>query len=361
MIKKALFFFITFVLLSCESKEPWELLIDENISKINGDIRVTEIDLDLFESTHVEPDLMISTDTSVIIGMPRDLFVLNDSLYLLDQSQNSVFTIDKAGTVTRKIDKTGRGPGESTRATSMANHGEFIYMYDHGNSRLQILDDEFSEVAYITASPNPFVRSVTAAGSLLYFTDALSQRGGDRHLIKQYSIYPEPEKQGELVPRLLPEGVQPIVINNVSFHANSEGYLAAGYDALPKLFLYNPEGKLIHSIEFSGSPVELLNEYNEQNRRIDQSNPGGQIGLAPFIYSILIDDQMNIYMVALGRRVFMFSLQDNVYQLTGSRTVEHPDGGGAGIRPIVYEDRMFIVYENYPDILVYNLAGLFSD
>lgn len=174
---------IGFLLLSCESKEPWELLIDENISKINGDIQVTEIDLDLFENTHAEPDVVISPDTSVIIGMPRDLFVLNDSFYLLDQAQNSVFVIDNEGTVIQKIDKAGREPGESTRATSMATNGEFI---------------------------------------------------------------------------------------------------------------------------------------------------------------------------------FMFSLQDNAYQLAGSRTVEHPDGGGAGIRPIIYEDRMYIVYENYPDILVYDLAGLFS-
>ena len=129
MAKQALLIILALLLLSCETKEPWELLVDENISKINGDIQVTEIDLDLFENTHAEPDVVISPDSSVIIGMPRDLFVLNESLYLLDQAQNSVFVIDNEGTVIRKIDKTGRGPGEATRATSMATNGEFIFMF----------------------------------------------------------------------------------------------------------------------------------------------------------------------------------------------------------------------------------------
>lgn len=360
MIKKAPIILTAFLLVSCgDSKESWELLVEENISKLNEGIEVTQINLDLFESTHAEPDVVISPDSSVIIGMPRDLFVLNDSLYLLDQAQNSVFVIDNEGTVTRKIDKTGRGPGEVTRATSMATNGEFVFMYDHGNTRLQMLDSNFNNVSYITASPNAFARSVTAAGSWLYFMDGLSQRRGDRYLIKQYSIYPEPEKQREFVPRLLPAGVQPMAMNNISFHTNEDGYLASAYAGLPRLFLYNPEGELMHSIRFSGNPVERLNERNDELKKKYRSDPGDQLGIAPFLHSVLVDEDLNMFLVTTARQIFMFSLQDNDYQLAGSRTVEHPDGGGAGIRPVVYEDRMYIVYENYPDILVYNLSDLF--
>lgn len=364
MKKIAIILITGLILSSCHTKEPWELEVEEQINQLNGDTEVTEINLDLMDPVAVEPDVLLRLNTSgdVNMGVPRDIIALKDSLYLLDQAQKSILVLDDEGNFTRKIDKAGRGPGEVTRPTGMAANEKFIFVYDHGNTRLHMYDRYFNALSSMGASPNPFSRSVSVADSLLYIIDTLRKNAGEVKLIKQYSIYPELKEKGNLVPRLLPPGRQPAVINDVEFGANAAGYLLVGYDSLPRLFLYDPERKLMHSLRFSGSPVEEVNRFNERNKREHRLDPGSTLGLAPFVYSVLLDNDFNIYLFTVGHNLLVLSLKNNTYELSGSYILEHPEGGGRRESLIIFGDRLFLLYENFPeDILVYNLKRLLQN
>ncbi|TVQ03163.1 MAG: 6-bladed beta-propeller [Balneolaceae bacterium] len=347
------------LLFSCSTKESWEIEAQTTIDQLILDVQVFEIDADAIPAVELEPDFIITSDKTegFDFGLPVDIITLNDSIYVLDQAQNCVFALDQKGIIHRQVSRAGRGPGEFSMPASMVTNGEFVFISDTGNSRIHKFSHAFEILKTIDASTGFSNRNLSSSDSLLYTYDGSIIRNESKYIIRKYRIGSQLEEIDVLVPRLLSMGKQPFVLNEPEFYSNSAGYFIMGYAPVPRLFLYGPEGDLQLSIHLSGSVVDKINEFQEENKHRHRTGQSQTLGLAPFIYSVALDNDMNIYLFTVYRNLIVLSKNNGDYHLAGNYTLEHPDGYGRKGKLSLFGENLALMFNNYTDILVYNLKN----
>lgn len=360
LIKIILLLFILSATFACSTKKPWQEKVDKKIAKMNQGVTVNKIDLDQIDSVKLHPIKtikFIDTRSKSIVDSPISIITLNDSLYILDQAQNSIFVANKSGNIKRKMAKQGKGPGEFMRPTGMATNGKRVFICDSKNERINMYDEKFHPLISIPAIPMVTGKNMTVSDSILYFFDRSSPTNSN-DLVEQYSIYPTLKEKGHLIPRLLPLGQQPIVVNNVVFDANSEGYLVAGYQSLFHLFLYTSNRKLIHSIKLSGGSVQKAKEIKKED---DRTHPRhAKISMTPFIYTLLLDDHLNIYLFTLNNHLYVFGLKDNNYKLVGNYVLKYSGKFGLRSRLSFFKGFIALVARNRKNVTLYKIPQLDS-
>lgn len=82
------------------------------------------------------------TDETVL-AFPQGLCIDNTGLiYILDQTQSSIFVYKQDGSLVRKIGRRGMGPGEFNLPQAFCCDEGRLYVSDQGNRRVQVLDSE---------------------------------------------------------------------------------------------------------------------------------------------------------------------------------------------------------------------------
>jgi hypothetical protein len=299
------------ILISCNREGVYIEIYDYLSKYMYMSENTYEINLDNIENIELTPKFLIKNqplddiDHAFYLSNPIGIITLWDSLYILDNKQKSIFVVAPDLEIKRKMYREGMGPGEFLNPLDIATNGEFIFIYDGGNIRIDIFNQDFEFIKSIDGIPQFFRRSLSSGDSLLYVADRNSNKSGS---ITQYKLYPEIEEKLQLMPRLLPLGQQPQVLNSVEFYSNSKGYLVAGYSPIPNLFIYDPDGELIHYIILSGKYTEELIKRNNDFSKINSSNIHNTgIGLYTFIQSIIIDDNLNIYLFNGRNNIHIFS------------------------------------------------------
>lgn len=89
----------------------------------------------------------VSTEVGdLFIGIPEAMVIIGDSLYICDTENHAILVADRQGRLHRRIGRPGQGPGEFLKPASIAANSRYVFVYDHGNRRIQIFDHRFSYV-----------------------------------------------------------------------------------------------------------------------------------------------------------------------------------------------------------------------
>lgn len=71
-----------------------------------------------------------------------------------------------------------------------------------------------------------------------------------------------------------------------------------------------------------------------------------------------IDEEEYLYLITLVNQLFVLGPKKGQYELVGSYKLVHPDGKGKYQNFTLYNDKLYLNYNNYPnDILMYNLSN----
>lgn len=221
------------------------------------------VDLDNTEGKTIEPSLILGASEaeeganahSLFLASPLACIVLNDSLYICDRLNNGIIVADTNGRLIRTLGRLGKGPGEFQEPRDIIRNRDKIYVYDSGNSRVQIFSNRFVYLRSILA----FLRineTMGATEKYLFIPGA----PGDSGAVRVFEASEPWRFMQFFMPTLVPPGQQPLVMNTVRVATNSEGFVAAGYNHLPYVFIFDPELKLSATLQFVGKAVRKLSE-----------------------------------------------------------------------------------------------------
>lgn len=194
--------------------------------------------------------------TDLFLGAASSSCVVGDFLYICDRLNDCITIADSNGTLLKRIGRHGKAPGEFISPVNIAARNEAIFVYEFGNTRIQIFDARFKYLSSIPAAYNFLTGSLSASRDMIYVHGSFS----DTVLLKAYETTPPFAFKYSLMPLLTPRTGKSLAFNAVKFSANEEGYLCVGYTALPYLFIFDPQRNQKATIEFTGKSVEGLLE-----------------------------------------------------------------------------------------------------
>ncbi len=218
------------------------------------------VNLDALEGSVVYPDLIIGEQEFASTQLQSDLFlaaptacvVVGDSVYICDRLNNSIVVADKKGQIIRRVGRAGKGPGEFLEPYHIASNGEFFFIYDFGNARVQIFTTTFKYTYSIPAAFPMFGTTIAANRRLLLIHGSLDHPD----LVKAY-VPREPFTQvGSFFQRQTSVDRSSGGKTMVKFAVNGKGDICVGYFGSPNLYLYDSSFTYIAEIQFRGKPVD---------------------------------------------------------------------------------------------------------
>ncbi|NGP90269.1 6-bladed beta-propeller [Fodinibius halophilus] len=256
-----------------------------------------------------------SLSSSARLGQARGLIKVDDSLYVADGQQNCIWAIDRQGKISRRIGRSGRGPGEFGDISGIMKNSDHIFTVDISNARIQMFDLNFNlqTIFNHVISGNPFTsgKMMSVTDSLLFLSEGINDFD---QLITVYQAAPPFDSLTSFHPRLIPPGMQPAAYNYVSIETNSRGDIAVTYTGLPYIFLYDNDYELQHVV-YVGLPKEDLPD-NPPIKPVDKParTVAEAIGVTHLIGKPLLKDDGSLYFSKGSKLYFIRHQGNNKYQ-----------------------------------------------
>lgn len=270
-----------------ESASPQVDLIDADLPEsLRGGEQVA-VDLDRTEPVELAPDRTIgeaADTTGLFLAEPTDVIALGDSVYIADIKHHAIMVADRQGRLVRQIGREGQAPGEFIEPALLAANDRYVFVYDHGNRRVQVFDHRFD---YVRSIPHGFLwlsRTIVADDNRLFLPESIT----DSLMISVYDAEQSFQKKTALMPRLLPLGQQPLALN-IALVTTDGTDACAVYIGLPYVFCFDDRLAHQRTFVFKGGPVETLN--NPIPGRMEFSG-GNTAAVMPFVMDFALRDDL---------------------------------------------------------------------
>lgn len=264
------------------------------------------VDLDRADPIAVEPDFVMG-DTmksdGIFLAQPMDMIVVGDSIYIADVKQHAIVVADLRGRLIRLIGGQGQAPGEFTEPARLAANDDFIFVYDHGNRRVQVFDHRFE---YITSISHGFMwlrQSIVADDDQLFLPESVMS---DSLMVAVHTARQPFQKEGGFMPRLLPPGQQPMA-HNTSVVTTDGSNVCSAYIGLPYVFCFDNDLSEQRTLVFNGGVVENLN--NPLPSQIEFSGDEST-SIRPFVMGFALRDDM-LFLASHESPIYIISLKTN--------------------------------------------------
>lgn len=131
-INNIFLFLILFLLFSCrQGKDKQENVTFFSIENFDG----KELNVD--ECFSYVKLLPLQLDTNRIIGQIKDVCVIGDTIFLLDEITSALYSFDKnSGQCLASVLKKGHGPNEYINPVALSVNAENLYVLDMPTSRI---------------------------------------------------------------------------------------------------------------------------------------------------------------------------------------------------------------------------------
>lgn len=260
------FLLVAILLTGCSVKS--EIRPPETESEIlNNFIRsvtVQYIDLDKVRSKEIK---LVSSNIiydvnqnerndSLVIGNIKYFTSYNDNYYFIfDSFQNSIFKLDSNGSFKGVLGRVGKGPGEYQLATSLKSNSQSVFVADPNNARINVYEPGIKT----SRALEPFISSLSSLRIDVNNTKILlgnansagfQPESENQGLILIADIKNLTDTLGTIMPRIIPPGYQPAVFNQVNFSMSDNSFIAASYEPLPWIFVFNEKYKLERALIF---------------------------------------------------------------------------------------------------------------
>lgn len=277
------------VLVGCSNAEtPHTGLIDIDLpeSLLGGE--QVAVDLDSAELVELAPDRTIggaADSTGLYLAEPTDVITVGDSVYVADIKHHAIMVADRQGRLVRRIGRKGQAPGEFIEPARLTANDRHVFVYDHGNRRVQVFDHQFG---YVRSIPHGFLwlgRTVVADDNRLFLPGSAIS---DSLMIEVYTAKQPFQKKAALMPRLLSPGQQPIALNDALVTTSGSGVCGV-YIGLPYVFCFDDRLAHQRTFVFKGGPVETLN--NPIPGQMEFSG-GNTTAVMPFVMDFALRDDL---------------------------------------------------------------------
>ncbi len=256
----SILFFFAFILLSCsDNREDSRHAVYKDIinSTYPGEFRKIAVE-------EAEPIEITMDESSVELADKihadlTDFEVADGYIYLTDIAGHRIIRVHEANKSIEFFGREGRGPGEFNRPSEINANSEYLFVLDSRNSRIQVFNKEMEMIHAIARNYRGFL-DVTENVLLVPDLTRLEES-----VVVTYSADPPFVKTGEFMPRLVPLGEQPLVINGVIIRSDTIGRIYVSYIGLPFILVFDDELNHLDSIELTG--LYVANFYDRPPER----------------------------------------------------------------------------------------------
>jgi|GEM_PF-2281220 len=284
---------------------------EKNIRLLKANVPTSRINLDQLSGEMRYPRQVIGGEDpnavnpgSLFLANPISCIVLRDSVYICDWKLNAVIVSTMDGQLVRKIGRSGKAPGEFINPAGIATNGDVVAVYDTQNARVQLFDTGFNYLGSFPVTFPVFVITLSFTNNSLIthgdYHDTLLVR--ERWLMKPWSL------KRSFLPLIVPPRDKAAGFNQAIFAANKRGWVCAGYDAFPYLFVFDSLGNHVHSIVFEGKVVDDFEKPLARGARMI----GGGLQFRRFTTALWLEDD-NTIILGRGSDLYIFKLAEQGY------------------------------------------------
>lgn len=357
-----LILFCSLLVSSCSTEErPIEENLETRLQtlmeEMKSGVSLATVNLDGATEITAEPVMHIEQNAGngLFLSQPTDLVKTGDRLLILDKKQHAIFTADLEGRLFEKMGRKGKGPGEFINPHAMVSGGDYIFVDDtRVNGRIQVFNRELQYITGIEGATKSYRRNIAASHNLFYFANSRSQ---DSLLVGSYlheTNFQSTVRGYRFMPRLLPRGRQPAVVNLLEMAANQTGAFTAGYVPLPYLYVFNADAQHTHTVQFSGERVERLDKPIPSEARTSRA----AIPMRTFVMSLAMDEEQNIYLFSRVNAIYFLEHQDATYTLKHVVNLNTGLTGALGNRISIVGDYLAFTFRTHSEVQLYALSDI---
>ncbi|MGM0746150.1 MAG: hypothetical protein ACQETF_12635 [Bacteroidota bacterium] len=273
-----------------------------------------------------------------------------DQFYVYDSVVSSIFIIDLDGIVKGPLTKQGRGPGEHGNIQNLKANDQYIFASDEINGRVNYYTHEMIPAGQIVDLSN--FLDINNTRILLHNQNStgISPINPEEGLIVISLIDNLTDTLSTILPRIVPENLQPQIFNMSRASINNQNSFVLNYYFLPWLIIYensiHTRTLILNYSMFDEMDIPLL-EFFEQ---LDNQGFGG---VKPITKFKLLDNGDILFSIRTELFYLVRSSLDSTYQLTGKYQFYPPHGDS----PLWISD--FFPSENKNEIFVGSWEYLF--
>lgn len=243
-----------------------------------------------------------------VLGHGTKFEIYNNYIFFCSQFQNKIFQFDLDGNLIKQYGKFGQGPGDYNKPSNIIPYQDEIFVFDNGNSRVQVLTGELKHIKYLKII-SPFIEPIIANQRIFLFQ--LGQRNVQKKLIGVYDV-----KGTKLYEFGDPAGLKSRYKENIYHRAltvklfNQRIHTLQKYDTMYRI--YTLDGKLERQFKLDINPLDDK-EYKKLNRM--------------YAYSRFTINKDLIYapLAAKGKLVINIFDMKGKYQYTYQKTMSGDD------------------------------------
>ncbi len=260
--------------------------------------------------TEIKPERWIATTRlgtltgSLFLGSPGNMISVGDSIYISESYGHNIFAVGDDGYLSRKIGARGKAPGEFNHIMGIDYDGSHIFVKDF--DRMQIFTEKFE---YVGSFPNFMTRGQQrfSVSPDYIFLECI----GIDWLICPYSKLPPYSwiESVKLLPVLEVDGRSGENGNLVTVSPEGDR-IAAAYEGLPYIFVYDDQFRHLKTIRFEGKRVRDFNPVFGP----PAGSPGGmEPGTRGFIFTMKFLNSR--YLIVNSGDNYVFDLSENDYKI----------------------------------------------
>lgn len=262
-------------------------LLSNNLQTITIDnIEKTVIDI----NHNVDSTVMID---STLIADLSDVDLNDDYIYFVDKKNHKLIRYNIKTKMIEQVGQAGRGPGDFNEPSEVRINGQYIFVYEEGNARVQIFDKKLEYVSEISVRTtfSGKVSFFDVNDNSLFISSPVSS--SDEHVVQVYEFDRPINRVFGFMPRSVAVGEENIAINIMNIRIDAEDRIYVSYNGLPYIFIFDKMLNKINSLILRGDYVDDF--YNFIPDRLNSQSLKNRDNVRSLIRSFdILDDKLFI-------------------------------------------------------------------
>lgn len=260
-------------------------------------------------------------DKESFIGRMTHVIATENAFYAFERSDKKIVRIDFDGLIEKTVALNGRGPGEVLSVSSMDKNAASIFTSDESNSRINIYDYNFNYKNTITSFR---VKNFSVNEKYIIYSKSDYQGVKTTGMATIAELSSPQDSITKIMPKVVPDGLQPFVYNRVSFDMNDKNEVAASYDFLPWVSLFNNSFSLERTLILESSDFDKRNLLELKIHPPDPNNKDG-IGGQTIVTNFKYFDNGDLFIQDGKSIIFLKKNRDGSYEAVAKYLVDYPD------------------------------------
>ena len=290
---------------------------------------VQYVNLDSLRTIHIElseEDIIFNSenqDMNSLVGWMTYSIAADDAFYVFERSDKKIVQVNMDGQIEKTVATNGRGPGEVLSVSSMAKNSKNIFVADKANARVNIYDNDFNIEKTLTSF---LVEDISVNEEYIIYNETTYQGVKTSGMITIAKLSSPQDSIAKVMPKIVPDGMQPMVFNSVSFDINNKNEIAASSDHLPWITLFDSNFSIERTLIFESSDFYKRDLVELKIHQPDPNNIAG-IGGAYIMTNFRYLDNGSLFIIDSDGIIYLRRNKDRSYEAVAKYVVNYPKSG----------------------------------